>query len=339
MRLFLLDWVRMVFLVLIFLYDSYAALWPNVLQWPMGRAQLWDSAFKVFASFSFAGFVVLGAFAFLAGYKKGKVKNTNLIILVVFSLFALSFWEGGFELSSIVLEWDIYHYLVVNILSIYLILWRPKLKWFLGILGAVLFVLPWREWAMAVDLSLPLQRIFTGVCLQDGGGGWHLLPWIGLFWTVYLLGDISSRKPFAGIKESALWIPLLAYSFFNWGAYAKPPLSPDFHCYVFNQSALDFWLQMAPILFLFRLSTAPQVQRIFINYPVLQWPSHLYINRRVGLAFLIHIAVSTFLGEIESFMKVSQWRLELLFILVIPTIDLLTRWTDKLIASIRSAQS
>ncbi|MBL7558043.1 MAG: hypothetical protein JNM24_19595 [Bdellovibrionaceae bacterium] len=339
MRLFLLDWVRMVFLVLIFLYDSYAALWSNESLWPMGKGQLWDWTFKTFASFSFAGFVVLGAFAFLAGYKRGNIKTTNLIVLVVFGLLAVSFWEGGFNLGAIATEWDIYHYLVLNILCIYLVAWRPNLKWFLGVLGGVLFVLPWKEWAVNADLALPLQRIFTGVCLQDGRGGWHLLPWIGLSWLMYLFGDITVRKPYLGLKEFGLWVPLLGYSFFNWGAYAEPPLSLGFYCYVFNQPVLDFWLQMIPILFLFRLSSSDQVQKIFTNYPVLQWPSKLYINKRLGLAFLVHIIVSSIFGEFDSFMKLSQWRLELYFILTIPMIELLTRFVDSLIVRIRPTRS
>lgn len=335
MRLFLLDWVRMVFLVLIFLYDSYAALWPNESRWPMGKGQLWDWTFKTFASFSFAGFVVLAAFAFLSGYKKGQIKLSNLVTLVAVSLVAVSFWEGGLSLAAIATEWDIYHYLVVNIICIYLVSWRPQLKWFLGVLGGVLFLLPWSEWSVSVDLSLSLQRIFTGVCLQDGRGGWHLLPWIGLSWLMYLFGDITSRRSFAGVKEFLLWLPLLFYSVFNWGAYAQPPLSLGFYCYVFNQPISDFWLQMIPILFLFRLSSSERVQKIFTDYPLLQWPSYLFINKRLGLAFLVHIIVSSIFGEFDDFMKLSQWRLELYFVLVIPVIEVLTRLVDAFMERIR----
>tara|TARA_B110001454_G_scaffold219179_1_gene250856 strand:+ start:148393 stop:149439 length:1047 start_codon:yes stop_codon:yes gene_type:complete len=335
-RLYLLDWVRLIFLSLIFLYDAYAAVWPGEVQWPFGKAFTWDWSYNFFASFSFAGFVVLAAFAFLAGYKKGKVQFFNLLVLLFVGVIAVSFWEGGLKWESLGNEWDIYHYLLINAFCIYLISWKPKLKWILGLVGISLFLLPWKNYAADFNFSIPIQRIFTGICLQDGRGGWHLFPWIGLSWVMYLFGDITARRPFVQIRELVLWVPVLAFCFWNWGAYSHPPLSLGFYCYVFGQSNLNFWIHMLPIMFLFRVSTASFVQKIFINYPVLQWPSHLYMSKKLGLAFLTHIVVCSVFAEFEAFFQTSSLRLEIYFIVILPLIEGFTRLLDMLMVRIRA---
>lgn len=335
-RLYLLDWVRLVFLSLIFLYDAYAAIWPSEARWPFGKSFLWDWNYNLFASFSFAGFVVLAAFAFLAGFKKGKIQFLNLLVLLVVGVVAVSFWEGGLKWESLFNEWDIYHYLLINAFCIYLINRMRNLKWIFGFVGFLFFLLPWRNYAVDLDFSVPMQRIFTGACLQDGRGGWHLFPWIGLSWVMYLFGDITARRPFVKSNELLLWVPVLAFCFWNWGAYGHPPLSLGFYCYVFGQSYLDFWIHMLPILFLFRISTAPVVQKIFIDYPVLQWPSHLYLSKKLGLAFLVHIIVCSIFSELDDFFRVSSVRLNIYFIVLLPLIEVLTRLLDMLIVRIRA---
>ncbi len=327
-RLFVVDIVKVFFLSLIILYDGYAAIWSELKDWPLGKSFLFDSVYLSLHSFCFAGFVVLAAFAFLAGYRGGKIQLKNLIILVVFGAVIVSFSEGGFTLSSLWVEWDIYQYLMVNIICLYVCARTEKLGWALGLIGLAMFFIPWGNVAFDWNLSVDARRVLTGYCNQDGRGGWHLLPWIGLSWVMYSFGRITAKSPMESKWEFALWAPTLTYCVLNWGAYSYPPLSLGFYCFVFSRSPVDFWIQMLPVLFLFRLSTNATVQNFFIQHPRLQFFSNLYLAKKLGLAFILHIFVSYVFGAFDVEIRNHPLLSEIYFLILLPIIEGLTRFSD-----------
>ncbi|MGE0763311.1 MAG: hypothetical protein AB7N80_08535 [Bdellovibrionales bacterium] len=337
-RLYLVDIIKVLFLSLIIWYDSYAILWEDLshdIVWPTGHAVLWDWYYYTFRTLTYAGFAVLAIFSFLAGYKKGRVRLVNLIILVAFSCLFVSFSEGGFRLQSLWVEWDIYHYLLITLLCTYVCTKNPKWVWPLGTVGAVLYFVPWDLVADQLQLSVQTRRIWTGHCEYDGRGGWHLLPWIGLSWVMYAWGHLSANHAFKGRRELIAWLPVLAVCFYNWGAYADPPMSYKFYCYVFSRSSLDFWFQMLPVLFLLRLATAIEVQQFFERHPRFQWVSHTHLAKKLGIAFIVHIFVYYFFGFFTDVLLSSPWILNAYFLVLLPLVNTLTKATDWVIQKLK----
>lgn len=235
---------------------------------------------------SFSGFSILLLSSILWGFKNKLPSNKFYVFLIIASL-GLSYLtsDTDFELS-----WDIYFLLIIGFISLKLI----KNKILLGVLGIFFLWIPF--WKLRSILVLPnwLNEIVFGICETDNGD-WPILPWIGLIWFGYFLGEFI-KKYYLFLNtikkyELAVWLIILTISILQFGPYYRTKIGPGFACDMFTQPPHVFWSHIVWVLFLMRLSLLSSIQNKFARNKIGIFISNLMISKKFWAAYVIHFIV------------------------------------------------
>ncbi len=240
-------------------------------------------------AFPFSGFTIVAIYAFLSGLRNRPLPLKRPLIAVIPGLLLLMLIYSDFDRWEIFWEWDIYHYLLVSLLSLLLLSRTKALAYAFGALGGVLLLFPLWNWIPASSLPLPLAHALVGICDSDGRGGWFLLPWIGFPWLFFALGRFWNRLPSVSYRELFFWAPPLLLGTLTWGSYFGVDIGPGFYCFMFRQPPYVFWGHFLWITFVLRLSATPGAQAFLERFAFLRWLSGLRINRHFGLAYLLQL--------------------------------------------------
>jgi hypothetical protein len=302
--------------------------------------------YAVFQYLSFSGYTVLGLTAFLYGMKgRTFLQWIRLILLLLVGVLVLAWVEGDGSFYVLNFDWDIYAFLLCAFFSLFLIQLSSISIYVFGGLGLALLCIPF--WNLVPE---PLTRqsmfsILIGSCrVSDaGGGGWPVLPWIGLPWFFFAAGHVIRQsvqvRSWLGSwswSENVIWFSLLVASVFAWnGGYGGVPLGPGFGCFTFRRPPLVFWSHMIWILFAMRLAFVPWLNRKFSKIAAVQWVSGLQWSKNFGLCYLVQL-IWLGLGSFAHDLYLREPRYFDLYILsILPLTEITVRALRYLLLSVR----
>lgn len=282
-----------------------------------------------------SGFIVLAISFFLMGHTLKKLADrTSLKVLLAIGTLLLFVTQGDRPFVEVYLEWDIYHLLIAGTLSLFIIDRSKMLTYVAGILGFILLCIPFWEISFFQNLPLIFQHPLIGVCDEEGRGGWALLPWIGLIWFSFgfgkvclqykeMLKEIPSRQEYIFIC-AAVFI-LVPY----WGAYHSTTIGYNFPCFVHRQNPLNFWSEMFFVFYLMRLSLVTQWNDLMEKNRGTRFISNLYINKKFGLCYLIHLLILSIASIYRENLQNSLFLFNMVVILLFPLTEIFARLTYK----------
>lgn len=174
------------------------------------------------------------------------------------------------------------------------------------------------------------------MCDEEGRGGWALLPWIGLIWFSFGLGKVclQYRERLSEIPNRQEYIFICAAVFIlapYWGAYHKTTIGYNFPCFVHRQNPLNFWSEMFFVFYLMRLSLVNQWNDLLGKNSFIKLLSNLYINKKFGLCYLIHLLILSVASIFRENIQNSLFLFNLVVILVFPLTEILARLVHKYI--------
>jgi len=243
---------------------------------------------------SFSGFViVLLSSALLAvNQKRGTQSKLRLMAVLLFGWLLLSVSTVGLRGVT----WDIFGLFSTGMLvMLWLEQYRPKYLRTLGGLGFLLLWIPfWKLEPFMPEGYDALKNVFgVASCQGREVAEWPVLPWIGLVWFGYWIGNEVRRVVATGDinklrlsrSELGVWVLLLGASVTQLGAYHGVRLGQFFSCDVYRQEPSQFWGHMIWPMFLMRLSVEPHVQAALSRRKWAQWVSQLTISRKFWVAY------------------------------------------------------
>jgi hypothetical protein len=322
-RILLVDFFKFFFFYFIVLNDVASAIFGYMKEWPFERWPV-QIVYPIASVFSYSGFLILSLFVFLVGYKYNRINWRHLMVLSVFGLGILSFSEGGLHVTTLLKEWDIYHYLFIAYFFVFALKDRLNSLRQIFIVGMASFSI------LMIDFdafrTLPptvLNNVFFGSCVGDGRGGWYLLPWIFLVPFYYSLGRFFASEVALSKVEIVIWSVFAISGFYNWNAYGLGPTIGSFYCYVFGIHPFYlFSLSSIPFL-LIRLEMAGYLKTSGLK--AFSFFSDLYICRHFGVAFLMHILWSFFLSFFSGTILKNDLLIFVLMTLSLIPIEVMSR--------------
>lgn len=291
------------------------------------RTFIYPYVLKFSHLFPYSGHSLVSIVFFLWGIKQtpfSKLKKVLPILIIGQVLITMSFLEG--RSFSEAWEWDIYCFLFVAILSVKFIQHFSHKK----LLGIILLSISLFFFSPMIEPSgfgnNLLSEVLLGRCFFGKTGAWPLFPWIGLPLFSYSMGRLLKNKG-SQIKKRELifWLFVLIWNPLTWGKLYDAPIGPHFYCYMFNQPISLFWGNFLIIFFLIRLSIVDAVQLRLNNFKLIRLLSQLHWSRHLGICYLLQILILCLLSDSGPFFQQNPIIFDLMFVLLIPTIEVLVK--------------
>lgn len=282
-----LDIIRLIATINIINYHAYEALfYEDILPYEIGFVSI------INRSFSISVFIIITLLSFLYGFKPlSKNRWKKLVVLLPLGCFVLLITQGDEPFTDLYMDWDIFGFLIVSILSLYFL---KKLKLIMpaALIGFILLCIPIWEW-FPLEGSY-LKNIFIGNCIEGKPGNtFPLFPWIGLIWFGYGLGVWTKNKGLNYLskwknKEIIIWLLLFVIAYPQWGAYYHTPVGPGFFCFMLRQSPLIFWSHFIVILFFIRLALISNINTYLSQWKAYNRIRSLAWTRFFGVCYITH---------------------------------------------------
>lgn len=237
---------------------------------------------------TFSGFSIAFLTSFLKGRKRKEIKY-HLYLYLFMGAGWLAFCAMYTLRFKFKLMWDIYPLLILGFISsqIFRMLGDRYLNT-LGLLGFALLWIPFWKITWLNELPLLLKPVIIGVC-EIHNADWPVLPWIGLIWLGFALGNFYGNKWIRIRKyEGIFWSFVLLLSLIHLGGYYNVPLNSDYTCFVFRQSPFVFWSNFIWVMFLMRISIDPRVHRFLESLTILKWLNQLCFSQNFWLFYFLH---------------------------------------------------
>ncbi len=303
---------------------------------PFGPAQSINAyIYPIFLPFAFSGHTVLALSAFLYGARERSVRSWLLLLgFLAVALVILSWVEADGAGVSFQLEWDIYPFLLVAFLSLFLAQFVKGATSVLGVLGLGIMWVPFWQLIPEPERHSLWFDALVGTCAgTTGGGGWPLLPWIGLPWMFYAWGSAfrksqDIRRLFASWTrtEQVIWGLGLSASLLTWrGAYFGTPYGPGFACVVFRQPLWGFWGHLIWPVFLLRISWLPQVRSWCERQGWMSWVSNLAWSRKFGRCYLVHLVWLGIFSLYKDFLLAHPRVYDAIILFILPLTEVSVR--------------
>jgi uncharacterized membrane protein len=268
-------------------------------------------------SLAFSGFTVAALTSALTALSgQGLKKRLRLFTFLVFGWCVFSVL---IERGDMLLMWDIYPLIFVGILSATaaetLHPWGSRA---LGIVGLMMLWVPFWELRQLVTLPHELKvALGFGDCQVDQVE-WPVLPWIGLIWLGYAIGqslrEIWQTKRSDALRltlaEGAVWGILLAASTAEFGAFYHINLGEFFACEAYRQTPLTWWAHMLWPLFALRLSVEPRVQSWLARRTLCRLVSGLAVSRKFWIAYITSYLLAHVISAVGTAtgLEQTEWR-------------------------------
>ena len=271
--------------------------------------------------FSTGGLNLVAMSLFIIGYKSINLKKFKILsIILFFGIVILNFgYSFGFS-KSFYFEWDIYHYLLVAIVFIYILdVFFRKYAGAILISSFLLCLFPW--WSLNFQFNNGLlQQILIGDCTSITTGTWVLLPWIfwsSMFWSLgAIIKDryLNSFKYMTGFKSGTLYLfSFFLYAFASSEYFFYVPVGNAFSCYVHRPDLVPYFAHFVSLIILLSLSINIHLNVFFKKF--FSWTSVFYWNQKLGVTYLFHIlflTLSMYIFDLKNFTG-SQFILFVLF--------------------------
>jgi hypothetical protein len=271
-------------------------------------------------TFSFSGFTIVFLTSLLTAYSgKGLAKRGRLMIFLIFGWAIFSALMAGS--GNLLLTWDVYPLILVGILTATLAeMGAPWFSRILAILGLALLFVPFWEWSQPLWMSTDLATVMGfGDCTQHLIE-WPVLPWIGLVWGGYGVGqglrEMRQAERLMALRmspvESLTWAVVLMASLPQLGAFFDIRLGRYFACDAYRQPPLTWWSHLLWVFFAVRLSVEPRIAAWCTSNSLCMRIGNLAISRKFWVAYFCSYLLGFIASELGTASQVEQtsWRLE-----------------------------
>lgn len=268
-------------------------------------------------SLAFSGFTVAALTSALTALSgQGLQKRLRLFTFLVFGWCVFSVL---IESGDVLLMWDIYPLIFVGVLTATAAeMLDPRCSRALGLLGFLMLWIPFWEFRHLVTLPYHLKIAFGFGDCQVDQVEWPVLPWIGLIWLGYGIGQTlreswqSKRVDTLRLTpaEGAVWAILLAASAAEFGAFYHINLGRFFACEAYRQPPLTWWAHMLWPLFALRLSVEPRIQSWLARRKLCQLVSRLAVSRKFWIAYITSYLLAHALSALGTAtgLEQTEWR-------------------------------
>ncbi len=320
-RVLLIDCLKiMTLLAIAILHANEFVFYQDI--FPLGNnSPIWFMFSYYARVFTLGGQILVSIIYLLFGFS-GKSRKSLLII----SAFAL-FGQICLALVFQTFEWDIYAFLAVtNILLILPVFYQFNRVVVILSLG---FLCLSPQFIQQISPDNTFFVFLTGKITSYNSGSWPLMPWFFLAVLFYQIGlklRISNFLDFFHRTEYFLWPVCFALSIPFLGLYYWVPIGPRFYEFSFAQPQYIFWANFLIFVFIMRLAFLTTVQSRVRHNQVVNWISHLYWNRHLGLTYLLSIIYLGIGMNFSEQFEFSPWLFDLFFLGLMPISELVGRF-------------
>jgi len=304
-RLFLLDIFRYVLVFAIVAFHLYEFTFDSdAFPIEFSKFLIFDKVSFICRFLTFGGQSLIALSVFLLGFK--QIDNSKLIKL--FLIFALGYIAVVFSFYDVenrkLIDWDLYPFLIISFLSILILQKYAFLVKYFCIIGVSLFLLPYRELAMALTESWAKEAIF-GICHNDHFTSWPLVPWIGMIWIFYGLGELAMKHH--DVLKKITKMEVIVYSVILFVAipqlryFGSVPVSSRLYCFVQLAPPLVTASFLALTLIVIRFSLVHNINQFIGDRKYLNFFTQSFWSQNLGIAYIVHLV---YIGWVSDFKEV-----------------------------------
>ena len=297
-----LDLIRLLSFSAIIVHHFIWVIWYTPAVPHSAVSVAWHIA-EIFArSISFSGHTILFLSSFLiARAETQALKTWKVVIFTLIGWVAFCFFEWG-ENGDMFWVWDIYPLIALGLATgtLFSRSVGNKTKAAVVLFGLIGFLMTWVQfwtWPSLLSLDLQWRHWLIGEC-GDDLADWPILPWVGIIWCGYAIGNYAriSNQNEAKPKflsqwkkwEFLVWPPLLLIGGTQWGVFFNIVLGDQFACYSFRQPPLIFWGHFIFVVFFMRLVLVKQINDWLSKFKIVRFIANLEISKHFGFAYLVH---------------------------------------------------
>ena len=295
-RIHAIDFIRLFIYLAIASFHFQDIVWFNQGYIFSSNSLAWHLTEQYARTFSYGGQIVVLITFFLIGFRentKQKLKSVLYGSLVASILMDFA----NYTKNGSLLIWDIYPLIFTGTLILLLSIYFSKnFSLVLGVLGILMLNIKFWEKLNNVELAFKLKIALVGDC-NSLFADWPILPWIGLIWFSFALGqwcysnlNSCSLNTISKI-EIFLWLIFLSFSVVFFNSYRNVPTNDNWACFVFRQEPYLFISQLILYIFLIRISLLKKINDIFSQFKISILVSRLQLSKNFGLFYLTHYLI------------------------------------------------
>ena len=274
---------------------------------------------------SFSGFTILFITSLLTAYSGSTLWSRvrlHSFLSIGWMIFSYTMTGSFFDLI-----WDIYPLVFSGILSATILeKVAPHLLKYLGLIGFLFLWIPFWEFSDYFAMGSNARAVLGFADCTNQVSEWPVLPWIGLIWFGYAIGQ-PMRHAWRGHwqhyhltrKEGIVWAVFLLAGISQWGSFYNINLGKFFACDAYRQPPLTWWGHFIWVMFAVRLCIEPTVQKFLARPKILQFNSRLAINRKFWMAYLLNYLLAHGLSYLvtESGVEQTEWNVPTIAIIAV----------------------
>jgi uncharacterized membrane protein len=296
-RIHLIDYIRCILYLAIASFHFVSIVWIDHGYYFSDTSVFWWGTEQYARTFVYAGQIILSLTFALMGFRKqssAKLKR----ILIGSAVGAVLMAVADYPENNSFFIWDIYPLIFAGTAVLILaVKCGKKFVYALAVIGLILLHFSFWDYLPLENFSVEVRAALVGDCVRQFAD-WPLLPWIGLIWLSFGLGQLAFRyaQKLQQVhrNEWAVWAVILACGIYNFNSYRSTPTDVSWACFVFRRSPSEFLAILFLYLLLFRVALLSQVQLLFEGRRLSVFIQRLYFTRNFGLFYLAHYLLMAF---------------------------------------------
>lgn len=290
-RLHLVDYIRCM------VYLAIASFHFTIMVRPTGEfifsdvSVIWFGVQEYARHFVNGGQIILLLTFVLMGFNGSPEKKLKKILIGSF-IAAFVMAVANFSESTLFWIWDIYPLIFLGALTLLVALWlSPRAVFLLAVLGAAGLSIPVWDLLNQWQGPLELRVMLVGDCRLNYAD-WPVLPWIGLIWLSFMIGDFFKkyRLKLRRLTQLDLLIGagLLVFWMVFLNGYRTLNDVTEWSCFSFRRPPVYFWSQLLFYILLIRLALADPVQNFLTRFRFSHQIGQLFFSRSFGVYYIFH---------------------------------------------------
>lgn len=246
--------------------------------------------------FSYGGQWILSISCFLIGYRGLNEKQTlRYLGLFLLGILVLIVGQSDQFLQNFSFEWDIYHFLFINLILLYLLHHNKVAGKTIFFIGSLILIIPFWKFDFLFTQNALLKKILIGDFTSTGEGGWALLPWTSLTFIFYGLGRMNQEKKLnwsqTPSRKNLIKFCALAALFSVSIFYFYPtPIGPRYYAYTFQPPLWALIGINGLMITTLRICFIEEWNQKVSSFKWVQLISNFNWNRNLALTYLLHLA-------------------------------------------------
>lgn len=319
---FFLDFFKIFFFIPILIFHVNEVIYGTDVIPIRNQTYLYRYMAEFAEYFGWSGQGIVGLFAYLYGKRGISIFDLRKLLPLFFIGIAVVLW-AYFDTSGGNSYWDIYQFLIVAYLSLFL-LQVSSVRWVLGLLGFALFLLPLQSFRIHSFFDNPIwHEILWGFCREDHKTSWPLIPNIGVVWFFYFLGNLSLKFSTSHLKYL---LSISAFSLFlcfpSLTVFHTIPAGQGQYCYVIDSSFMARLGIMSYMIFFF-ISSEYLKTPSWLPHGLIRFLSHSFWTRHFGLAYILHLLFLSLFSDLGDLMLQNPIYFDLVLLFAIPLVEIL----------------